>query len=240
MLRFAVLALILGFSPGVVLDRTGVVTEAGTPAAFPAATPPADLLLYYADTSGGLEEWALPDLAKDDSWMRVDGMLVNDGGGEGDLLQAPYRPRIADYAVEAEVRMVGLRRGAIFLGFGLCVRAGEEGAYWGGVNFLQGPHAFVGGAASSVGGPPRFLVASYPNDVVAVTDFDPGFDRWQTYRIEVDGNMLRLLVNGQLVAAGTDDRFDDRGRVGLWSSGLEIEVRRFAVLALADTETSPV
>jgi hypothetical protein len=65
--------------------------------------------------------------------------------------------------------------------------------------------------------------------------FDPG-DGWHTYRFEVHGDRVRLLVDGVSIVNGTlKTRLDPAAtdvEAGLWSQGVGLEVRRIVVLPL--------
>jgi hypothetical protein len=41
-----------------------------------------------------------------------------------------------------------------------------------------------------------------------------------------------LLIDGEVIVQTTDDQFTEGGQVGLWSNNLELDVRRFRVIAL--------
>jgi hypothetical protein len=71
--------------------------------------------------------------------------------------------------------------------------------------------------------------------VMANAAFDPGTG-WHTYRFEVRGDQLRLLVDGVAVVSGAaetplDAQVSD-AEAGLWSQGVGIEIRRVAVYQL--------
>src|SRR5262245_2696808 len=66
------------------------------------AEPPTAKVLYEA---GGFEHWSFP-LTPD--WTRLQGMLLNNGTHRGSVsapIFAPYRPELAHYAVEADIRV---------------------------------------------------------------------------------------------------------------------------------------
>jgi hypothetical protein len=71
--------------------------------------------------------------------------------------------------------------------------------------------------------------------VVAEKAFDPG-DGWHTYRFELRGDQMRLLVDGVAIVSGAvETRLDPAAtdvEAGLWSQGAGIEVRRITVLPL--------
>src|SRR5690348_9432525 len=94
----------------------------------PAATAPAspltstskpDNVLYETSVDkGGFEKWSLtPD------WKLLNGMLVNDGTMERRGGLASYSPEAADYAVEADIRVIQPQNG---WSFGIVTRASDD------------------------------------------------------------------------------------------------------------------
>jgi hypothetical protein len=71
--------------------------------------------------------------------------------------------------------------------------------------------------------------------VLGEETFDPGND-WHTYRFELRGDELRLLVDGADVVAGTLDAPIDAStadaEAGLWAQGVQLEVRKVSVHSL--------
>jgi hypothetical protein len=70
----------------------------------------------------------------------------------------------------------------------------------------------------------------YPQEL-ARSDFDPG-QSWHTYRIEVRGNGIRFLIDGQLAARTRSTRFLAKSKLGLFSIDDGVTVRSFKVFAL--------
>ena len=73
--------------------------------------------------------------------------------------------------------------------------------------------------------------------MLAEESFDPGED-WHTYRFEVRGDQLRLVVDGADVVSGAPDPavdFSPTGaEAGLWAQGVNLEVRKVSVQPLPD------
>lgn len=71
--------------------------------------------------------------------------------------------------------------------------------------------------------------------VIAEKAFTPG-DEWQTYRFEIRGDRLRLLVDGAGVVSGSVDPGIDPAALdaeaGLWSQGVGLEIRRVTIYPL--------
>jgi len=51
-------------------------------------------------------------------------------------------------------------------------------------------------------------------------DLEIGED-WHTYRMEVDGNTLRVFHDGRLALEAVDNRYLTGGKIGLWSLVLQ-------------------
>lgn len=208
---------------------TSTPTESPTSTATPTSTvtpPPTSTPvppLYQADGSGGFEEWTVGN-----DWIFINGMLVNDGTSSSDTgyVPAPFDlEERTDYAVEAEIQWV--REGAEHVankGFGVVARASNRRAYWAGYNDFSccGPGAFVG-VGNSAGN------AMYPGGVAsAAYEVD---NEWHTYRLEVKGNTIRLLIDGTVLIETVDNQVLQSGRVGLCADS-QINVRSFKVIAL--------
>jgi len=168
--------------------------------------------LYYADTSGGLDKWT-----GSSDWKHVNGMLVNDGNGSTDRwIRAPYQPSDgANYAVEAEIQVVRNCHT-----FGIIARAKGQGNYAAGA-WCENGSAQIWAWSNDATNYNTLVKQTYS------TDSD-----WHTYRFEVRGNSLRLLIDSNLVAETMDNQYLLAGQVGLWSDSTQISVRSFKVIAL--------
>jgi hypothetical protein len=198
------------------------------PPCLPVAPTPGQLL-YQADWSGGFDGWmASPD------WKTVSGQLVNDGTN-GDATQFAHAPTCtanpANYAVEAEIQYVRDGYGCYppadygYIAFGLSVRGESSGDYRMGIVHRYGTMAaFIFDHGSSDTCPnfyPPLAKASYSLDT-----------NWHTYRVEVRGNDIKLLIDGQSVIEAIDNHHLTSNSVGLWSTGTVLNVRSFKVIAL--------
>jgi hypothetical protein len=104
----------------------------------PVSTPiPTQGLLYETGIDrGGFERWSLTP-----GWGRLDGMLINNGTrSDRDFCPAlaAYRPASADYAVEADIRVVE-ESDRFGDSFGVVVRVNGEEGYAVGVASRGGP-----------------------------------------------------------------------------------------------------
>jgi hypothetical protein len=176
--------------------------------------------LYIADWSRGLRGW--PATA---GWSASDKLLLNDGSDFGDAnwigdlwnshwVAVPYAPEteLTDYAVEAEIRILDRPECG---SFGLVIRDGYQ----------------AGAHLCSEYGIPIVAIRSSTPDLLVVAPFDPR-PGWHTYRVEAHGSLLRMLVDGVVVAEVSDDAFPAAGWVGLWDDHTPLAVRQFRVLPL--------
>jgi hypothetical protein len=71
--------------------------------------------------------------------------------------------------------------------------------------------------------------------VLAEEAFDPG-DDWHTYRFELRGDELQLLIDGADIVSGSLDTPIDvasgDAQAGLWAQGVQLEVRKVSVHSL--------
>jgi hypothetical protein len=181
--------------------------------------------LYVADWTDGAGEWDMPV-----GWEVIDGMLINDGTGSS-WIYAPIAPSITDYAVEAEIRFV--KRGMSPCGrFALGARHGDSGGYWGGVGFGIDPSCRDAADLATIwaGRPvPDFRSTDFHSE--ESEEYAPG-SGWHVYRLEVAGNTVRLLIDGDPIVEVNDNLYLTSGKVGLICSYLQISVRNFRVIAL--------
>lgn len=188
------------------------------------APAPAGTVLYQDDATTGFEGWSSAG-----GWITAGGMLVNDGSNDSaNFNAAPYEAPGPDYAVEVEMQWV--REGDTY---GIVVRGGgDDAGYWIGPASPSGCSDFwlalwAGPASrgSCIGSSYSFLETS---DITIDSE-------WHTYRIEVRGNAIRVLLDGATVIETTDNRFLTSGQVGVWSEGAQVNIRRFTVIALGDS-----
>lgn len=173
-------------------------------------SPTEATILYQADWSGGLNGWF-----GSQDWKTVDGMLVSDGtnGSVRLSITAPAALNtIDDYAVEAEIQVV---RALGCSSFGVVARIdGKGGGYQAGINYCE----FKGAAFW------QMLDLGYK-------EFQPG-SGWHTYRLEVQGNNLKFLIDEALALETSDNRYLSGGQVGLWSDEVQLNIRSFKVIKL--------
>jgi len=78
-----------------------------------------------------------------------------------------------------------------------------------------------------------YVAASFEAAHRLVGNFGPATRmHGHTYRLEARGTELRLLVDGAVLLETHEARVLADGRVGVFSGGEQVTVRRFAVIAL--------
>ncbi len=217
---------IIGAVPTVTPRAEGASAIAPTARPRPTTAPSPEALFAAA---GAAELRALVA----GSWGIGQDQLVNDAAPivAEPWITLPYRPRGGEYAVEMEIRVKDLAQGYSCQSFGVVAGAESGAPIWGaGVVYpcANAPTRARLTDLSDVG-------ESYHDDPELTAEpFEPE-PGWHTYRFEVRGNRLRLLIDGDEVVATTDTAAGpDRGRdqIGLWTQGVRLGVRRFTVLPL--------
>jgi len=216
-------------------------SEADTaPTAVPTPEPPAVSTEPATSPAAGSDDVVFEAPGRNElkslasgSWSVSEDSLVNPGSSataEPWLVLAAVPS--ADFAVEAEVRVTGRLESVCDQSFGLT--AGSPGAgqvFGGGLIFpcaAETPRARLTDVAIWEDG--------YNADpALAEETFDPG-NEWHTYRFELRGEELRLLVDGKDVVSGTleapIDASSGDAQAGLWAQGVELKVRKVSVHVL--------
>lgn len=197
------------------MTPTAISTPISTPipatsTPLPTATPaphPGDIL-YQADWSKGPDGWGTPS-----GWNYLNGMLINDGTSDANQpLWAPYEPSTPNYAVEAQIQVVGRPQPLDSTGFDIVARTNYE------LLLDYGCSACIyNNTQQNQIGPFRYGSCD---------------SSWHTYRLEVNGNQVRAFIDGNLIAEGMDNHHLTPGQVGIWCAGAQINVRSFKVIAL--------
>jgi Domain of Unknown Function (DUF1080) len=194
-----------------------------TPTDTPTATPlPQAGDVLYRTGKTGFKKWGVSA-----GWKYLDGMLVNDGTGNGVKVVAPFEVSgITDYAIEVQIQLVSTSFDACFAHYvGIFTRAQDTS---GGGGYAAGLDLGCGRSLSFIsdGAPPPY---SDPKDSKA-TDID---NDWHTYRLEAKGNQVSLFIDGALVLQTTNNHYLDGGYVGLFCDhDVQVNVRSFKVIAL--------
>jgi hypothetical protein len=194
----------------------GTLEPAGTPTPTPRPTPPpAGTVLYEANAeNGGFEDWALAG-----GWQYFDGMLVNDG--DGGPITAPYEPTgLANYAVEADIEAVQYDESyGASQGFQLFARSESVTAEF--------DHRYF----------ETQVLLYFQGDYLADEEMAIHPREWHTFRLEVEGNSVRALIDANSVVAASDNRLIAKAgnKVGIWCPpGEQYNVASFRVIALGD------
>jgi len=172
--------------------------------------------------------------------------LATDGRGRSGEQPAPYDTQpLVDYAVEAEVTFEQRTEPSPAAcderdapTFGLVSHGGatsepkpsgpDGGAYYATISIIG--DSCDPPAMAELAAPLAFSGdAGYPTLATGPLAMEPG---WHTYRLEIKGDGVRLLIDEELVLSATSSWYLDGGHVGLWSSRVRLTVRRFAVTAL--------
>ena len=200
------------------LLQAGTIPTTVAPTPTPVPKPAPNTVLCQADQSWN--GWS-----GSSDWKIFNGMLTNDGTSnqqQGPTILAPCElGDVVDYAVEANIQVVHWSH-CCYSNFAIVVRAVLSGGYWQGYSAGdQLPESITNIAAS----PGNFSAA------LASAPFDPGSD-YHTYRVEVKGNRIRLLIDGGVKLDVTSNTSLSAGQVGFWSFGVQLDINSFKITAL--------
>ncbi|MFT4037073.1 MAG: hypothetical protein QM692_02735 [Thermomicrobiales bacterium] len=137
----------------------------------------------------------------------------------------------SDFAIEADLRVTGTMQQVCDQSFGLIggSPSGKQ-VFGGGVIF-----PCQGADAARLTNATDWENGYNADEVLAGAGFAPG-DGWRTYRLELQGGTLRLLIDGKEIATSQLDPGinPDAGdvEVGLWTQGVGVEVRDITVTSL--------
>jgi len=205
---------------------TATTVPTATPAPSPTPQPKPGEVMYQADWTTGMNGWSG---SKD--WKYVSGMIVDDGSvsqpSKDTWIVSPYQPKTADYALEVEIQTIAPKCGKQYGAddFGIIARATNDGAIVGGYHCAAGPFRGSPPGGLGIAATPYFTLQTdtqaYPQDA-----------EWHTYRLEIKGNTMTLLLDGTKRITVADNTYLVSGKVGLFSNGAQISVRSFKVIAL--------
>jgi hypothetical protein len=195
-----------------------------TPTPTPAIAP--GTVLYQANWSHGLDGWK-----GSPGWSVVDGELQADTS-DTTSIYTPYMPSVANYTVEARVRVVSLKQknGGYYSIFASQV-PGKDG-FQAGVSDLKGPGPRPNGSNA------QLQIYIEPFGAMAPGSFhpsdnDPG-TQWHTYAVAVQGNEATLYVDGIAVTTATSTETDtlSNGPLGISCGSVVLLVSSFKITAL--------
>lgn len=166
---------------------------------------------FVSDWSIGLGGWTA---TKD--WTVVEGQLLNDASNNNPDNQAlaPFFPATRNYAVDTQIQFVNWDR--------------YSGASWG--VLVRG--YFIGVCAECVGSNSSGIFIAYDSNVTYSHVIDAPYTpdgNWHTLRVVMQANTIQVMLDGQEVLKGTDNRHLDPGRVGLWSANSQVTVRSVSI-----------
>lgn len=137
----------------------------------------------------------------------------------------------SDFVIEAELRVTGTLQQVCDQSFGLIggSPSGKQ-VFGGGVIF-----PCQGADAARLTNATDWENGYNADEVLAGAGFAPG-DDWRTYRLELHGGALRLLIDGKEIATtqldpGINPNAGDV-EVGLWTQGVGVDVRDITVTSL--------
>jgi serine/threonine protein kinase len=216
-------------------------TATSTP--IPTAIP-ANTVLYNAN--GFTDHWiGSPE------WKAVGGQLGSDGSSSTSFTTwAPKQMPVANYEVKAQIEFVrstynqdpGLF-GANYE-FGIMLRGdGNSSGYEVGMESLSNYLAQNSQATGAQGA----IVGLVQNDNTSGDSFVSGFsmgnarlkerdypldNTWHAYRVDVQGNDIKLYLDDTLLLETTDNSYLSSGYIGLRSVDADVNVKSFVVSAL--------
>lgn len=185
----------------------------------PTAPKPSEgALVYSANWSAGADDWDLGE-----GWAVTGSALVADGADAGPQL-APFNPTGPDYAVEAQIAIVGSNSCDEVAGvFARAAQATDVAT------------PLYSGYAGNACAHEWRIDAIAQNDPATLTNgYRPLDTTAHTYRLEVKGERIRLFIDGKFAGEATDGRFSSPRGVGLYLHGdTQIMVRSFRVYSLS-------
>ncbi len=203
-------------------------THTSTPTAVVTPTPavPGGTVLFQANWSHGLSGWSGTQ-----GWTVAQGQQeieVNSSGSA--TLAIPYKPVVSNYAIEIRLQVVRLLQdhGGNFV-FAATKQKGKDG-YQAGVLDLKKPGPFGSHPQAQATIDPN---GDMPQGCCLPIDYEPGYD-WHTYRLEVQDNEVRLLVDGTEIAHADSNGTDtlSNGPLTLNSTLALLRISSLRILAL--------
>lgn len=195
-----------------VASATSTPSPSPTPTVTPSPTPSTPgPLLYKADWSHGMDGWN-----GSSSWQVVDGEMVYQGNNQQqDTIIAPYQPATADYAVEAQIKLLSQWTG--YSWYGCVARADSSRTGYSGIVY-----------GDNQGNSTATIQPFFPERVPYTID-----SNWHTFLLEVKGTQITFFIDGNKVVGPYDDTsYTSAGQVGLLDETVKIEVKSFAVYQL--------
>jgi hypothetical protein len=219
----ALIFMLIGCSSGVSPTSS---QKPPTPTAAPlsptSTAPRSGTLLYQTNWKHGLSSWHASA-----GWKAVGGQLLIETPASASII-APYRPTVANYAIEVNMQIVRM----------LKPTANDFTLF---ANGAPGKAGYSGGVVELTPREPQLPPPGYAQVTTDKLDAQAGFQEidyvpgtiWHTYRIEVQGNEAMLFVDGTQVSHATSqEQALSTGPIGMNSTGLSLRVSSFRVTAL--------
>lgn len=242
-LAILVVLMALGVALWAALARSHVEAPAGEPAvsapvAPAATTPPSptgqpnriDQLPYRADATNGWPGWTgVDDWALSGAQLHSIGESNRWGAG---MLAPLDLSNVDNYAVDADIQLLRNTDEGMFSGvtsFGVLVKGQNDGD-----GYTAGPCVSSGilSCASSQPGPHVVgLWAKKGDTALDVRPFRPDTG-WHHYRVEVRGNTMTVMIDGNQMLTAADNTYLAGGKVGVFSYRCQVSVRSFEVTPL--------
>ncbi|MDQ2717367.1 MAG: DUF1080 domain-containing protein [Chloroflexota bacterium] len=206
-----------------------VPSATSVPSASPqstTATIPSGTVLYQADWSHGLSGWQASG-----GWQVIHGQLEVNSPAMASLT-IPYRLTLTSYAIEVRIQVVRLlhENGGYFSIF--TQKAPGRDGYQAGVSDLKGTEPRPNGSH------PQAQVFMDPTSSTTMgtgmpIDYEPGW-QWHTYRVEVQDNQARLLVDDVQIGTASSNDTDvlSNNPIGLSTEQTVLRVSNLRIIAL--------
>jgi hypothetical protein len=208
-------------------ESAGQPADLGVESAAPEATTAPSSAPFEAATGEAFSALAAAP------WIVSGDSLVNEGSNAIAQRWLTLSPQAGpNVAVEAEIRVTSVLTSVCDQSFGIASGSPASGLVFGGGVIFP---CSGGDAEARLTNVTQWESGYNIAPAIAKEAFEPGED-WHTYRFELRGKKIRLVVDGVGIVSGeADPRIDPDAsdvEAGLWSQGVGIEVKRVTVSPL--------
>lgn len=188
--------------------------------------PPAGTVLFQADWSHGVAGWQGMH-----GFQVVQGQLEASAGNLSTLI-LPYQPTVSNYALEMRIQVVRLLQANSGYFTIFAMKAAGRDGYQAGVSGVKGSEPRPNGSHAQA----QVFIDPYSSMAAGSAlpiDYEPGFQP-RTYRVEVQDNQARLLVDGVQIGRASSEQTEtlSNGPLGLNTEQLVLRVSSIRILAL--------
>jgi hypothetical protein len=200
-------------------------TPTPLPTDTPTPSPPSPgTQLFPANGANWLQGWT-----GGSDWYTSGNMMLNNGQQINSISLAPYHPGdngISNYAVDVQIELNRWSDDMGLNNFGIIVRSpdGQKG-----YTFAVCVSALT---LNNCGTNDKEIYISNGAQNIAENTYLPPAGTWFDYRMEVQGNSVKVFINGTEYLKAPDNTYNSGGEVGLWSDRSQISIRSFTVTAL--------